>query len=572
MEVGNMADWTARWLDNYPPGVAEHVEVPRTNLARYLEDAAKEYPDRPALHFEGKSISYRQLADQAWRFAGALRQLGVTKGTRVALILPNCPQAVVALFATLRLGAVVVQNNPLYTTRELAHQLDDSGSEVVVCLDLTYERVKAAREQVDSLREVIVTSVLDELPGIKRILAPYTKAGKAASAPVGRDEPVRRYREVLSSSPGPAPETEVDPETDLAMLQYTGGTTGVAKGVMLTHRNLLANTEQVREWIPDVEPGREVVMCVLPFFHVYGLTTCLNLGMRIAATLVLLPRFDANRVLQLTERFRPSLFPGAPTLYEALNRSAGDHDMSSIRACVSGAAPLRQHTVEEFERRTGGRLVEGYGLTEASPVTHANPIYGKRKVGTIGLPIPDTIARVTDPADPGKTLEMGEVGELAIKGPQVMQGYWNQPDETAKVLVDGWLLTGDMARMDDEGYFEIVDRRKEMVIVSGFNVYPTEVEDVMFTHPKVADVAVAGVPDTYRGEIVKAYVVLEKGEQATVEELLEFAGERLARYKVPREIDFRDDLPKTMIGKVLRRELVEEEKAKEAAATPAQEG
>jgi long-chain acyl-CoA synthetase len=566
-----MADWTAPWLDNYPPGVAEHVEVPRANLARLLDDAARQFPDRPALLFEGRTITYRQLADQAWRFAGALARMGVGKGTRVGLVLPNCPQMVVAMLGTLRLGAIAVPNNPLYTERELSHQLDDAGVEVVVCLDLTYERVKAARAGSSTLREVIVTSVIDELPGLKRLLAPYTRKGRQVSAPVGKDEPVHRYRQVLAASPGPVPETEADPDTDLAVLVYTGGSTGVAKGVMLTHTNLGANAEQLREWLPDVEAGREVIMSVLPFFHSYGMTTCLTLGLRIAATLVLVPRFDVQRVLELTEKHRPTLFPGVPTLYVAINNAGGERDLSSIRACVSGAAPLPLEVAEEFERRSGGRLVEGYGLTEASPVTHANPVFGKRKAGTIGLPLPDTQARIADPDNPDRSLPVGEVGELAVKGPQVMQGYWNRPEETAATLRNGWLLTGDMGRMDDEGYFEIVDRKKDLIIAGGYNIYPREVEEVFYTHPKVKEVCVAGVPDSYLGEIVKAYVVLRPGQQATVEELLEYASENLARYKVPRAVELRDDLPKTMVGKVLRRKLVEEEQAKAAAAS-GQEG
>jgi long-chain acyl-CoA synthetase len=490
----------------------------------------------------------------------------VGKGTRVGLILPNCPQAVVALFGALQLGATVVQNNPLYTERELGHQLGDAGVEVVVCLDLVYERVKALRGQT-AIREVVVTSMLDELPVLKRALAPYTRRGKAATASLARDEPIRRWRELLASAPqGPAAE-EVDPDRDLALLQYTGGTTGVSKGVMLSHANLRANVEQVRAWFPDADPGREVMMAVLPFFHVYGLTVCLLLGVRIGAALVLLPRFELDGVLSAIDRFRPSLFPGVPTMYVAINNAVekGGHDLSSIKACLSGAAPLPMEVAERFERFSGGRLVEGYGLSESSPVAIANPIYGKRKAGTIGMPLPDTIARVADPSDPDRTMPTGEPGELAIGGPQVMQGYWNRPEETAQVLRDGWLLTGDMAVMDDEGYFAIVDRKKDLIIAGGYNIYPREVEEVLYEHPKVLEVCVAGVPDAYRGEVVKAFVVLREGEQATVEEMREFAKARLAAYKVPRAVEFRDELPKSLIGKVLRRALVEEEQAKAAA-------
>jgi long-chain acyl-CoA synthetase len=554
------------WLDSYPPGVPEHVEIPETSLARLLDAAARSFPNAPAIHFEGRTISYAQLADLAWRFAGALAGLGVTKGTKVGLLLPNCPQAVVALFGALRLGAVVVQNNPLYTEPELIHQLGDAEVEVLVCLDRFYGKVKAVRARVGSIREVVVTSVLDELSTLTRLLAPYTRRGREATAAIGKDEPVRRWRALLAQSPGWAPEASVDAATDLALLQYTGGTTGVAKGVMLTHRNLGANVEQARAWFPDADPGREVMLAVLPFFHVYGLTVCLLLGVRLGAALVLLPRFELDAVLGAIDRFRPTLFPGVPTMYVAVNNEAakGGHDLSSIKACLSGAAPLPMEVAERFERFSGGRLVEGYGLSECSPIALANPIYGKRKAGTIGMPLPDTLARVVDPSDSSRTLPPGEAGELAIKGPQVMLGYWKRAEETAEVLHDGWLLTGDMAVMDDEGYFTIVDRKKDLIITGGYNIYPREVEEVLFAHPKVQDVAVAGVPDPYRGETVKAYVVPRDGVEVTAEEIRAFAKQRLAAYKVPRLVEFRDELPKTVIGKVLRRALVAEERAKAA--------
>jgi long-chain acyl-CoA synthetase len=565
-----MVDVATPWLDSYPPGVPEHVEVPQINLARLLADAARDFPHAPALHFEGRTTSYAELAEQSWRLAGALVGLGVTRGTRVGIILPNCPQVVVAFFATLRVGGVVVLNNPLYTESELEHQLRDAGVEVLICLDLFYERVKPLRERL-GIREVIVTSMLDELPALKRVLAPYTKRGREASATVSREEPVLRWRDLLPRVDDKPPEAEVDPATDLALLQYTGGTTGVAKGVMLSHANLVANVEQVRAWFPDADPGHEIMMAVLPFFHVYGLTVCLLLGVRLRAALVLLPRFNLRAVVASIDRHRPTLFPGVPTMYVAINNAVADggHDLSSIKACLSGAAPLPLEVAERFERFSGGRLVEGYGLSESSPVAIANPIYGKRKAGTIGMPLPDTLARVVGPEGPSRTLPVGQAGELALRGPQVMLGYWNQPEETANVLRDGWLLTGDMAVMDEEGYFTIVDRKKDMIIAGGYNVYPREVEEVLYEHPKIQEVCVAGVPDPYRGETVKAFVVLRNGEQSTVEEIREFAKGRMAAYKVPRTVEFRDELPMTMVGKVLRRALVEEERAKaetEAAA------
>jgi long-chain acyl-CoA synthetase len=566
-----MPEVATPWLDSYPPGVPEHVEVPAGNLARLLDDAARDFPSAPALHFQGRTVSYAQLAEQAWRFAGALAGLGVGKGTKVGLVLPNCPQVVIAFFGALRLGAVVVQNNPLYTERELGHQLGDAGVDVVICLDLAYERIKAVREQ-GAIREVVVTSLLDELPAVRRVIAPYTRRGKATAAAIGKDEPVRRWRDLVAGATTRAGEAEVDPAGDIALLQYTGGTTGSSKGVMLSHGNLRANTEQVRAWFPDADPGREVMMAVLPFFHAYGLTVCLLLGVRLGAALVLLPRFDLDQVMAAIDRHRPTLFPGVPTMYIAINNEVakGGHDLSSIKACLSGAAPLPLEVAERFERYSGGRLVEGYGLSECSPVALANPIYGKRKAGTIGMPLPDTLARVVDATDPDRAAPSGEPGELAIKGPQVMRGYWNRSEESAQVLRDGWLLTGDMATMDDEGYFQIVDRKKDLIIAGGFNVYPREVEEVLYEHPKIEEVSVAGVPDNYRGEVVKAFVVLRPGEEATTEEIRTFAKERLAAYKVPRAVEFRDELPKTMIGKVLRRALVEEERAKAEAKTGAE--
>jgi long-chain acyl-CoA synthetase len=556
-----MVEVATPWLDSYPPGVPHHIEVPTTSLARLLADAARDYPHAPAIHFEGRTTSYAELADESWRFAGALASLGVTRGTRVGLVLPNCPQAVVAMFGALRLGAVVVHNNPVYTERELEHQLGDAAVEVVVCLDLFYQRVRAVRERL-GIREVVVTSMLDVLPVLKRALAPWTRRGRQASATVGGQEPVRRWRELLRGA-DKAPEAAVDPATDLALLQYTGGTTGVAKGVMLSHANLGANVEQVRAWFPDADPGHEVVMAVLPFFHVYGLTVGLLLGIHLRAALVLLARFDLGQVLAAIDRYRPTLFPGVPTMYVAVNNAVakGGHDLSSVKACLSGAAPLPMEVAERFERFSGGRLVEGYGLSESAPVAIANPLYGKRKAGTIGMPLPDTLARVADPDDPSRTLPAGEPGELAISGPQVMLGYWNRADDSAQALRDGWLLTGDMAVMDEEGYFTIVDRKKDMIISGGYNVYPREVEEVLYQHPKVHEVSVAGVPDSYRGESVKAFVVLRPGERASGEELRDFAKSRLAAYKVPRAVEFRDELPKSMVGKVLRRALVEEDRA-----------
>jgi long-chain acyl-CoA synthetase len=547
------------------PADYEFPEVPLTAL---LDEAAASFPTTVALAFLGTRITYRELKDSVDRFAAALSGLGVRKGDRVAIVLPNCPQNVITFFAALRIGAVVVQNNPLYTETELAHQLADCGAEVVVCLDKTYPTVAAVRRQT-SLREVVVTSVIDYLPGIKRYLAPFTKTGKEISAPVPKGAPVKQFLALLRSARTPAKQVALDPATDLALLQYTGGTTGLSKGAMLTHQNLVTNAYQNRLWLPDVQAGKEVTLGVLPLFHAYGLTVCMNVGVLLGGTLVLLPRFDLDLVFTAIDEWKPTLFPGVPPIYKAMVDSpqVRQHDLRSIKACISGAMKLPVETQEQFERISGGRLVEGYGMTETSPSTHSNPIYGKRKAGSIGLPLPATECRIVDQDDARKVVPPGEPGELAIRGPQVFQGYWNKPEDTAASLTpDGWLLTGDVAVMDDEGYFSIVDRKKELIIAGGFNIYPSEVEGVLFGHDKVADCCVVGVPDRYRGETVKAFVVTKPGTTMTEDEVKECCVASLTAYKVPKLVEFRDALPRTVVGKVLRRVLLEEERAKAAAA------
>ena len=422
-------------------------------LTRLLDDAAAAFPTTTALAFLGSRISYRDLKDSVDRFATALTGLGVGKGDRVAVVLPNCPQNVITTYAALRLGAVVVQHNPLYTERELEHQLKDSGATVVICLDKVYDTVAAVRARTD-VQHVVVTSVIDYLPGIKRLIAPRTKAGREISAPIPKGAPVKSFLALLKAARTPARQVAVDPKTDLALLQYTGGTTGLSKGAKLTHFNLVANAYQNRAWLPDVQPGREVTLAVLPLFHAYGLTVCMNGSLLMGGTLVLLPRFDLDLVFSAIDEFKPTLFPGVPPIYKAMVDSplVKQHDLKSIKACISGAMALPVETQEQFERISGGRLVEGYGLTETSPSSHANPVFGKRKTGTIGLPLPDTECRIVDQDKPDREVKQGQPGELAIRGPQVFQGYWNRDDETAAVLrKDGFFLTGDIAVMDDRG-------------------------------------------------------------------------------------------------------------------------
>jgi long-chain acyl-CoA synthetase len=555
------------WLASYPPETPGDYDFPEVPLTRLLDDAAASFPTTTALAFLGTRITYRELKDYVDRFATALAGLGVTKGDRVALVLPNCPQNVIAFFAALRLGAIVVQHNPLYTEHEMAHQLADCGAEVVVCLDKVYDTVKAVQPKT-SVREVVVASVVDYLPAKERLLLqlPIAKARKAkadVTAPVPKS--ATTFLKLLNAAKTPARQVTVDPRTDLALLQYTGGTTGLSKGAKLTHFNLVANAYQNRLWLPDVQAGREVTLAVLPLFHAYGLTVCMNLTVLLGGTLVLIPRFDLGAVFAAIDEFKPTLFPGVPPIYKAIVDSpqVRRHDLKSIRACISGAMKLPLETQEQFEKASGGRLVEGYGMTETSPSTHGNPIYGKRKIGTIGMPLPGTECKIVDQDDASVEVPVGEPGELAIRGPQVFQGYWNRDDENP-FTPDGFLLTGDVARMDDEGYFEIVDRKKELIIAGGFNIYPSEVENVLFSMPGVADAVVVGLPDRYRGETVKAYVVKAPGADFSEQDVIDFCAESLTAYKVPKVVEFRDALPRTMVGKVLRRVLLEEEKAKAA--------
>ncbi len=564
--------WESRfWAANYPPGVPATHDYPVVPLTALLDDSARNFPNTPAIDFMGNVFTYAEAKKEVDRFAAALKDLGVSKGTAVGMILPNLPQNVVAYFATHRLGGIVVENNPLYTERELQHQLEDAGVEVLITLDQFYPKVKAIRPELPKLREVIVTNVFDGFKGIKAILGPMTKKGKAVLAPVNKAEPVRFWKHLMKSARGPVQQAALDPKTDLALLQYTGGTTGVSKGVMLTHYNLVTNAWQNRLWLTDLQPGKEVGMVALPLFHSYGQTVCMNVGILCAMKGVLIPNpRDIGALLKEIDRTKPTLLPGVPTLYvNILNHpDIKNYDLGSIRACISGAAPLPVEVQQQWEQVTGGKLVEGYGLSETSPSSHANPLYGKRKPGTIGLPLPDTDCKLVDVDDPTKEVAAPGPGELCIKGPQVMQGYWNRPDETDDVLRDGWLHTGDIAEVDEEGYFKIVDRKKDMIIVGGFNVYPRDVEEILYQHPKVLECAVAGIRHPRSGEQVKAFIVLKSGASATEDEMAAFCRERLTAYKVPKLYEFRAELPKTMVGKVLRRALVEEEKQKMAAGRP----
>jgi long-chain acyl-CoA synthetase len=565
------------WVASYPAGVPAEFDFPTVPLTRLLDDAASSFPTRTALAFLGTTLTYRELKDAVDRFATGLKGLGVGKGDRVAIVLPNCPQNVIAFFAALRLGAVVVQHNPLYTEAELRHQLADCGATVAVCLDKVWAAVEKVRPDT-ALQHVVVTSIADYLPASARLKLklPIAKAKKARAeitAPIPKSAPVRQFLALLKTS-DPARQVQVDPEQDLALLQYTGGTTGLSKGAMLTHANLVSNAYMNRVWDTGATAGQEVTLAVLPLFHAYGLTVAMNATILLGGTLVLLPRFDIDQVFSAIDQWKPTMFPGVPPIYKALSDSpkAKSHDLRSIRLCVSGAMKLPLEIQEQFERISGCRLVEGYGMTETSPSTHCNPVSGLRKPGTIGVPLPGTHCKIVAQDDASVEVPVGEPGELAVSGPQVFRGYWGRDDLTGIFTDDGYVLTGDVAVMDEDGFFTIVDRKKELIIAGGFNIYPSEVEEVLFRLPGVADAVVVGLPDKYRGETVKAYVVAQPGTSLSEQDVLAHCRQELTAYKAPKVVEFRDSLPRTVVGKVLRRVLVEEERAKADAApepTPA---
>jgi len=570
------------WLKEYDSGVPPTIDYPKVPLHQFLLDAAAKYPDKPALIFGSvveplgnrlmdASMTYRQLLELTQQFAAALQGLGVQKGDRVAVHMPNCPQFVIAYYATLMVGGIVVPCNPQYVARELRHQLNDSGAKVAVTLSLTYPILKQIRGETQ-LEHVVVANIKEYFPGFLRFLfglAVEKKEGHYQD--ISGDADTYWFQDLLAQAPARPEPVAVSPE-DTGALLYTGGTTGISKGAQLTHRNLVANAIQVRWWMYDSQEAKEVMMTALPLYHSYAMTVCMNMPIYLSGMMILIPNPRVmDHLLKSINQHKPTLFPAVPAMYVAVTNhpDVGKYDVSSIRACISGAAGLPPEVQEGFETLTGAKLVEGYGLSEATPVTHCNPIYGKRKEGSwIGLPVPDTEAAIMDLETGETVLGTDDIGELCIRGPQVMKGYWNMPTETTNSLREHsalgpgvWLHTGDIARMASDGFFQIVDRKKDMILgTGGYNIYPREVEDVLYEHPKILEAAVAGVPvGTERGERVKAYVVLKPGQTATEDEIIEYCRENLAYYKVPKFIEFRAELPKTMVGKILRRVLVEEE-------------
>ncbi|KOS67726.1 long-chain fatty acid--CoA ligase [Lysinibacillus contaminans] len=554
------------WLANYPKEIPSTLSFEEIPVQEFLTRAYKANPSKVAIHFMGRDLTYTELYESSLRFANYLQSLGVEKGDRVAIMLPNTPQSVIAYYGAMYAGAVVVQTNPLYTERELQFQMADSGAKVILVMDILYPRVMKVLKET-ALENVIVTGIKDYLPFPKNLVYPFIqKKQYGFSVKVEHSGQNHLFTEIMKSSPIKTIEMPFDFEEDLALLQYTGGTTGFPKGVMLTHKNLIANTSMCDAWMYECVHGEETIMGVLPFFHVYGMTTVMLLSVFTHNRMVLLPKFDPETALKTIDKQKPTLFPGAPTLYIGLlnHPDIKKYDLSSIKACLSGSASLPVEVQEQFEAVTGGKLVEGYGLTETSPVTHATPIWGKRVIGSVGMPWPNTDSVILRTGDT-EQLPVGEVGEIAVKGPQVMKGYWNRPEDTAATFADGWFLTGDLGYMDTEGFFYVVDRKKDLIIAGGFNIYPREVEEVLYELDEIQECIVAGIPDPYRGETVKAYIVLKEGYSITEDELNKYCRQHLAAFKVPRFYEFRDELPKTAVGKILRRTLIEEEKTKMAS-------
>jgi long-chain acyl-CoA synthetase len=551
------------WLKSYEKGVPDKFNFEDICLPKILERTAAKFPNKMALLFEGYKVTYRELNDMVNRFAAALHSFGINEGDSVAILLPNLIPCVAAYYAILKIGGIAVMNNPLYSDRELIHQFNDSGSKALITIDLLGNRMIDVRTKT-KIKQIIYTSIGDYLPFPKNLLFPIVAKKKKLAADVKSSANVYKWKDVLTKSFPNPPEVELSFD-DVAMYQYTGGTTGVSKGVMLTHGNLSKQVQQVGAWFPAFDSD-EIMLGALPFFHVFGLTTAMNLAIYLGWGDILVPKPQPEPLIQAIRKFKPTFVPLVPTMYIGiLNHPHIDHiDLTSIKGCFSGSAPLPLEVIRDFENKTGAVIVEGYGLTESSPVTHVNPFSGgKRKVGSIGIPISDTNCRIVDLNDGDTDVPVGESGEILVKGPQVMKGYWNRPEETASTLTDGWLHTGDIGKMDEEGYFYIVDRKKDMILSGGLNVYPRDIEEVFYENPKVQEAAAIGIPHPSRGESVKVFVSLKEGVTATQEELIEYCKGKMATFKLPTEIEFRNELPKTNVGKILKKNLRAEEMAKQ---------
>jgi long-chain acyl-CoA synthetase len=549
------------WLQSYPLGVPETYQYPLVPLTRFLDDAAADFPETTAVEFGGLELSYQQLLDQVDRAAAAFQSLGLTR-SRIAIMLPNCPQHVIVMFAALRIGATIVEVDPFQDTEDLGRQLVETAAQGIVFLDSYFSKLDQLKGRLPLLNCLIATGIQDYLPFPRNVFFPLTGWRDGSYARIPRSEGVLRLADLVKRSAPVFIQVEVDPIRDLAAILFTSG--GIErKPVCLTHVNLVVSAFQGRLWIPDVQAGRERILCTVPFSDAFGFTMCVGVGMLSAGTFVIVPKTDPHTVLQAIEAQRPTLFPAHPLLYQGIvyDADAARHDLSSLRACLSGGGPLAPKVAARFEELTGGKLRSSYGLTEAGSLTHANPMYGHARPGSIGLPVTDTICAVVDPSNPTRLVDPGHEGELAICGPQVMKGYCNRPSDTMAVLRDGWLLTGDIVVMDEEGYFHLVERRQEAIKADGAEVAPRTVEAVLARHPKVAKAAVAGIPELRGGELVKAYIVLEEGETATVDEIDDYCRRELAIHEVPQRYEFRAFLPQTPPGKPMRDALIAEELA-----------
>ncbi len=557
------------WLAHYDQGVPQSIEYPKVPLFHFLEEAARKYPDRACTIFKGAVISYKEMNALTDHMAAALVEMGIKKGDRVGIFMPNTPQFVIAFFGILKAGAAVVAVNPTYPLDEILTPVNDAGIEVMFCLSRFYGKMKEVRKK-SKLKKIIVTNIKETLPPVLKFLFTIAKEKKEGDRVASLDDGDVWMQDLLKKhASSPKPKVDISPD-DTALFQYSGGTTGIPKGAVAMHRNVVANTLQMKAWFITAEEGKEVVLMGIPLFHVYGMVAGMNFGMTIGASMVMVPNArDLKDVLENITKFKATLFPGVPLLYNAINNhpdvKAGKYDLSSIKACISGSAALMKDTKETFETLTGGKVFEGYGMSETPTATHCNPLVGVNKIGSIGMPLPDVDIKLISLDDGETELQQGEIGEIIVNGPQVMKGYHNMPTETANSLrqmKDGktWLFTGDIARMDDDGYFYIVDRKKELIKPGGFQVWPREVEEAISAHPKVLEVGVGGIPDPQRSETVKAWIVVKPGETLTEAELKAFCKEHLAPYKVPTHYEFRSELPKTTVGKILRRELVRQHK------------
>ncbi len=555
------------WFKQYDDGVPSTISAFEEPLFSLLDAAAEKTPNAPACVFQNTKITYAQLQQKAENLAASLRLMGVNHGDRVAIMLPNVPQAIIAFWGVMKAGGIVVMVNPLYMEKEIILLLHDSGAKHLIMLDLLWPKIAALRARLP-IEKFIITSIADALSFPLNWLYSFRQTREGKHIQIPHDTNIFTWKDIISTRKRYSAQGHVNGDT-IALLQYTGGTTGLPKGVMLTHKNIGSNCAQIIAVIQKFAQKKQSFVSILPFFHVYGLSVGLIIPTALCACILPLPRYVPQDVLKLIKKHKPTIFPGAPSVYASLmqQKNLASYDLSCIKLCISGSAPLPVEHFRRFQELTGATIVEGYGLTEASPITHINPLTPKnQKMGSIGLPLPSTEARIVDNEAGSLTLPAGKLGELIIRGPQVMSGYWNKPDETASALRNGWLYTGDLATMDEQGYFHIMDRKKDMIIVAGYNVYPREIDEVLLEHPHILEAVAVGVEDETRGESIKVFIVLKPETTMTRAEVTAWCRSKLASYKVPRAVEFRESLPKTIVGKVLRRVLREEEESKAIAS------